>query len=97
MQTGKAELLEETGFRARRWRRLGIFHPYSGMSDEVCYVYLATGLTPGRQQLEDREFIRVVEMSIPEVYRRVEENRIQDGMSLASLLLARPALERDFR
>ncbi len=97
LQTGRAELLEETGFRARRWRRLGSFHPYSGMSDEVCYVYLATDLIPGRQHLEDREFIQVVEMPIHEVFRRVEENQIQDGMSLASLLLARPTLTRGIR
>jgi ADP-ribose pyrophosphatase len=94
LSTGKRELFEETGYRARRWRRLGHFHPYSGMSDEVCYVYLATGLTPGRRHPEDREFIQVITMGIREVYRRVERNRIQDGMSLASLLMARPSLER---
>jgi ADP-ribose pyrophosphatase len=97
LKTARAELWEETGFRARQWGRLGSFHPYSGMSDEVCHVYLATDLIPGKQHLEDREFIQVVEMSIREVYRRVEENQIQDGMSLASLLLARPALEGNIR
>jgi ADP-ribose pyrophosphatase len=92
--TGKRELFEETGYRARRWRRLGLFHPYSGMSDEVCYVYLATGLTPGRQQPEDREFIQVVPMPVRDVYRRVEQHRIQDGMTLASLLMAWRSLGR---
>ena len=92
LATGKAELLEETGYRARRWRRLGSFHPYSGMSDEVCHVYLATELTPGTGCLEEREFIQVIEMPVQEVYRRVEHNRIRDGMTLASLLLARSYL-----
>lgn len=92
LATGKAELLEETGYRARRWRRLGSFHPYSGMSDEVCHVYLATELTPGTGCLEEREFIQVIEMPVQEVYRRVERNRIRDGMTLASLLLARSYL-----
>ncbi|MFQ5881004.1 MAG: NUDIX domain-containing protein [Candidatus Methylomirabilales bacterium] len=95
--TGKDELFEETGYRARWWRRLGIFHPYSGMSDEVCYVYLATDLTSGRPRLEDREFIQVVEVPIREVYRRVERNQIQDGMTLASLLLARSHLKEKAR
>lgn len=90
LATGKAELLEETGYRARRWKRLGRFHPYSGMSDEVCYVYLATELTPGTRCLEDREFIQVIEVPVPEVYRRIASHRIRDGMTLASLLLARP-------
>lgn len=94
LATGKQELFEETGYRARRWKRLGRFHPYSGMSDEVCYVYLATGLTAGKQRLEDREFIQVVRMPIGDVYRWVEHNRIKDGMTLASLLLARPYLTR---
>ena len=88
LATGRQELFEETGYRAGRWTRLGIFHPYSGMSDEVCYVYLARDLTPGRQRLEEREFIQVITMPIREVFRRVVRNRIQDGMTLASLLLA---------
>lgn len=92
LTTGKKELFEETGYRARQWARLGAFHPYSGMSNEVCYVYLARELRPGRQRLEDREFIQVITMPIREVYRRVERNRIQDGMTLASLLLARSTL-----
>jgi ADP-ribose pyrophosphatase len=92
LATGKEELLEETGYRARRWTRLGRFHPYSGMSNEVCYVYLATELKPGRQHLEDREFIQVTTVPVAEVYRWVERDRIRDGMTLASLLLARPYL-----
>jgi ADP-ribose pyrophosphatase len=97
LAAGKEELFQETGYRARRWTRLGRFHPYSGMSDEVCYVYLATELEPGRQRLEDREFIQVITMPIREVYRRVERNRMRDGMTLASLLLARSALRKGAR
>jgi ADP-ribose pyrophosphatase len=63
------------------------------MSDEVCHVYLATDLTPGRQRLEEREFIRVITMPIREVFRRAKRNRIQDGMTLASLLLAGSCLK----
>ncbi|HET7853222.1 MAG TPA: hypothetical protein VFM04_02015, partial [Candidatus Methylomirabilis sp.] len=51
-------------------------------------VYLARDLTPGRQRPEEREFIQVITMPIREVFRRVVRNRIQDGMTLASLLLA---------
>ncbi len=97
LATGKQELFEEAGYRARRWTRLGHFHPYSGMSDEICHVYLASGLTSGKQRLEDREFIQVVRMPIREVFRRVASNRIQDGMTLASLLLARPHLKINSR
>jgi ADP-ribose pyrophosphatase len=92
LAAGKQELFEETGYRARRWTRLGHFHPYSGMSDEVCHVYLATELTSGKQRLEEREFIQVIRMPIRDVYRRVERNRIKDGMTLASLLLAHSRL-----
>lgn len=97
LATRRKELFEETGYRAGRWTRLGCLHPYSGMSDEVCHVYLATELKPGRQRLEDREFIQVIEMPIREVYRWVERNRIQDGMTLASLLMARSSLIRGIR
>jgi len=38
------ELIEETGFRAARWDRLGAFHNAIGYSDEKIEVYLARDL-----------------------------------------------------
>ena len=38
-QAASAELEEETGYRARRIRKVGEFIVYCGLSDEICHVY----------------------------------------------------------
>lgn len=38
------ELLEETGYRAARWRRIGDGASSSGLTDEVVTLFVATGL-----------------------------------------------------
>jgi len=47
LQTARRELVEETGYRARRWRKLAEFFPSPGFLSEEMTIYLATGLTPG--------------------------------------------------
>ena len=44
---GQRELLEETGYRARKWRKLAEFFPSPGFLSEKMTIYLATGLTAG--------------------------------------------------
>ena len=39
----RQELREETGYSASRLRKLGDFVVYSGVSNEVCHVFLAAG------------------------------------------------------
>src|SRR5919197_503170 len=51
----RAELAEETGLRAGRLERLGsLFFAY-GLTDQRVDVWLATGLEPGPQALEETE------------------------------------------
>src|ERR1017187_9541004 len=44
----RRELREETGYRARSWKRALFFYPSPGFLDETMTVYLASGLTPGK-------------------------------------------------
>ena len=39
----RRELLEETGFAAKRWRRLGVVHPNPAILSNACTTYLAEG------------------------------------------------------
>ena len=87
-----AELREETGYRASKARCLGEFTVYCGLSDEVCHVYLATGLKPGQPSLEKTEHLTVHEVSIEELQAMIQRGRFSDGMGLAALAIAEPAL-----
>ena len=47
LAAGKRELLEETGYTARRWTKALFFYPSPGFLEETMTVFLARGLTPG--------------------------------------------------
>jgi ADP-ribose pyrophosphatase len=93
-RAARKELEEETGFLAGRLRKLGDYVVYSGLSSEVCHVFLATSLRPGRQRLEETEHLSVHAVTYRTLLRMIAQGRFRDGMGLASLHLAAPALRR---
>lgn len=93
-RAARKELEEETGWRAGRVRKLGDFVVYCGLSSEISHVFLATGLKPGRQQLEDTENLTVHEVRWAELERMIQRGKFRDGMGLAALGIAREPLRR---
>ncbi len=81
------ELEEETGYRPSDVQPLGTFYTSPGMSDERMHVFLASGLTEVGQQLQDDEQIEVSIHPADEVEQMVEQGVIQDGKTIAALLL----------
>jgi len=53
------ELLEETGYRAKEWARVGRIHPVIAYSTEAIDVWFARGLVAGPRQLDAGEFLDV--------------------------------------
>src|SRR5258707_9175264 len=47
LQAAKRELIEETGLRAKTWKKLASFYPSPGYVEEVMTIFLATDLTQG--------------------------------------------------
>ncbi|HUO09734.1 MAG TPA: NUDIX hydrolase [Phycisphaerae bacterium] len=80
------ELTEETGYTAGKIVSFGWFYTSPGILTEKMYAYVATDLTPGRQDLEDNEQIQVQLATRDEVLRLIQENRIVDAKSIATLL-----------
>lgn len=91
-QTARRELLEETGFTADRLEFLGRSHLSNSVSDELAYLYRATGLTPGESQPEGTEQILVRRFDWATAWKMVEDGVITDSMSVIALL--REALRR---
>ena len=83
----KRELIEETGYRARRWRKLVRFYPSPGFLGEWMQIYLAEALTAGQAQPEADEFIECKMVPLSTALRWVETNKILDGKSMIALLL----------
>jgi len=86
LSTAQRELLEETGYLASDWRQLAQVYPCVGYSDERIVFFLARGLTHEGHQLDDGEFLEVMEVSLDEALSWVDAGRIADVKTIAGLL-----------
>ena len=84
----KRELIEETGYSAEQWQKLGEITPLPGYSDERIHIYLATDLQPAEQDLDKDEIIDVHKVKISEAVEMIKNGDIQDAKSIAGLLMA---------
>ena len=88
LDTAKRELLEETGYVAADWRRLGVIHNAIGYSDEGIELWLARGLEMRGQKLEPGEFLEVFSLPLAAALEMVRDGRITDAKTTAGLLWA---------
>ena len=86
LETAKRELLEETGYSAAQWTRLGIVHTAIAYTDEAIELFLAQRLTPGRPQLDAGEFLETLTVPFGEAVAMVRDGRITDVKTVAALL-----------
>lgn len=87
LAAAKRELLEETGLRARHWKRLAAMYPTPGYVSELMHLYLATELTEGTAQPMEDERIETRWFSRTELERLIDKGKLPDGKTLAGLLL----------
>jgi ADP-ribose pyrophosphatase len=90
LETGRRELLEETGYVAREWRKLGLIHNAIGYSDEVIEIWLARGLERREQRLAEGEFLEVLALPLEEAQAMARDGRITDVKTVAGLLWMEP-------
>jgi ADP-ribose pyrophosphatase len=82
------ELEEEIGFRPSALEPLAAFFTTPGFTDEVIHIYKATGLTPGKQNLDHDEVLEVVELPLREAIGRIGDGTIRDGKTIVGLQVA---------
>ena len=58
-----------------------------GFSDEWIHIYLAEGLTAGKDCPDEDEFINAVRMPLAEALDKVCDNTIIDGKTVTALLM----------
>jgi ADP-ribose pyrophosphatase len=86
LETAQRELLEETGYVASEWRRLGVLHTAIAYTDEAIELFLARGLTRKEAKLDAGEFLEVLRVPFEEALAMVRDGRITDAKSVAGLL-----------
>jgi ADP-ribose pyrophosphatase len=89
----KRELVEETGYSAGQWHKLGEITPVPGYSNELIHIFLARELQPAVQNLDADEVIQVQEVDFRIALEMIGSGEIQDAKSIAGLFLASSWLE----
>ena len=84
--TAERELIEETGYRAKKIELLHAFYPSPGILDEKMHLYLATGLTAGETAREEGEEIENLVVPWDEAIRLVTSGQIADAKTIVGLL-----------
>jgi ADP-ribose pyrophosphatase len=86
LAAAKRELLEETGYTAKRWRRILRFYASPGFVAETMSVYLASGLQAGTAEPEDDEKIAIHLVPLPKAVHMVMRGVIRDAKTISSVL-----------
>ena len=86
LQTAKRELIEETGLRAKKWKKLVSFYPSPGYVEEKMTIFLATDLTQGESQPMEDERIETRWFTKKELRDLISSNRIQDSKTMIGFL-----------
>ena len=82
----KRELREETGYVADEWMELGDYHPAAAYTDERITLYLAIGLHKGERELDEDEFLDVIEVPLIDLVKDVAAGKITDGKTQVAIL-----------
>jgi ADP-ribose pyrophosphatase len=78
LQTAKRELVEETGYSAKKWKKISEFYPSPGFLAEKMTIFLATELTEGEATPMEDERIETRWFKWKEVDAMIESGELID-------------------
>jgi len=87
LAAAKREMIEETGFRAKKWTLLTKYYASPGFLGEWMQIYLAEDIKAGPAQPEGDEDIELVRLPLSAAMALVATNQIHDGKTLIGLSL----------
>lgn len=84
-KAARRELLEETGYQAKRWLKIGIVNPNPALFQNRCYTYLAQGLRRVADLKPDQtEDIEVVLIPLAEIPKLIRNGKIDHAIVMAA-------------
>ncbi len=92
LTAAKREMIEETGYRAKRWTLLTKYFASPGFLGEWMQIYLARDLREGIAQPEPDEHIELQRLALSDAMHLIATNQIHDGKTIIGLSLYDAAL-----
>ncbi len=83
----RREIIEETGFSARKFTKLGSIYPVPGYSTEKIVIYKAEGLTKKTRMAEKDEVLRSYLLTKRDIKSLFKKGRIVDAKTICGLTL----------
>ena len=82
------ELEEEIGVRAANVEKLTEFYVSPGFLTEKMHLFLATDLTPTKQNLEVDEILTIERYSFPDLLDMIRQGQIEDAKTIIGVTMA---------
>jgi ADP-ribose pyrophosphatase len=82
LKAARRELVEETGYRAKKWKKLVMFYPSPGYVGETMTIFLATDLKAGKATPMDDERIETRWFTGKEIEQGIRRGKIVDGKTM---------------
>jgi len=87
LECAKRELVEETGFIASVWHKLGEITPLPAYSDERIHLFVCAKLVAAEQNLDKDEMIDVHKCTVDDIMEMIYSGVIQDGKTIIALFM----------
>jgi ADP-ribose pyrophosphatase len=86
LQAARRELVEETGYSAKKWQKIAVFYASPGFLAEKMTIYLATKLTAGEKKPMEDERIETRWFTAKELDKAIESGKILDAKTQIGFL-----------
>ena len=86
LDAARRELAEETGYTAKKWKKLVAWWPSPGYVSEKMHLFLATDLQRGKATPMEDERIETRWFKKKELGRLIGQGKIEDGKTLIAFL-----------
>jgi len=91
LKAAKRELAEETGYRAKRWKKIAEFFPSPGFLSEKMTIFAAMELTPGKATPMEDERIETRWFTPRELGEWIRAGKIKDAKTMIGFCRYREA------
>lgn len=86
LAAAKRELIEETGYRARKWSKLTRYYASPGFLAETMQIFLAEDIRPGIAEPEEDEKIELLHIPLSELLNLIHAGKVLDGKTIIGTL-----------